>query len=272
MRDHDFAHELAAARLPPICLLGELVGSDEMALFTGPLARYFQFMKVVGRPRVSSFRCYWTGRFRLAPETGFKRCEAWQYNAADPIARLFRLRIRMAPLVSVVAHDRYLHGRGRLTAKLYDRLTLADADGSELDVGELVTWLNDAVLIAPSMLLGANVRLAPVDQHGFDVSLTDAGRTVSARVFLDERGAPVDFRTTDRFVQDPADREKRWQRCEWRTPIGGWTEANGHPIPVSGRATWMLPGGPFTYVELDLDPDSLAFNVQPILTGRSNRG
>jgi hypothetical protein len=90
-----------------------------------------------------------------------------------------------------------------------------------VEVGELTTYLNDAVLLAPSMLLGLATTWSGVDDHTFDVSLSDAARTVTGRVFIDDRGAPRDFSTTDRFADLPGG----LVRAEWRTPD---TELGGH--------------------------------------------
>ena len=53
------------------------------------------------------------------------------------------------------------------------------------------------------------------------MSLSDAARTVTGRVFIDDRGAPRDFSTTDRFADLPGG----LVRAEWRTPD---TELGGH--------------------------------------------
>jgi hypothetical protein len=45
--------------------------------------------------------------------------------------------------------------------------------GPEFDFGELVTYLNDLALLAPSMLLAPAVSRGPVDARSFDLSLTD---------------------------------------------------------------------------------------------------
>jgi hypothetical protein len=66
-----------------------------------------------------------------------------------------------------------------------------------------VTWLNDAVLLAPAVLLDARTGWEPAGDDGFRVSVTDAGRTVSAQVFLDDEGRPRDFRTEDRWADLP---------------------------------------------------------------------
>ena len=113
-----------------------------------------------------------------------------------------------------VGRDTYLNGHGRMVGRLFDLVTIVDGRGPEFDIGELTTYLNDAILIAPSMLLGPATTWREVDDDSFDVTLTDAGRSVTGRVFVDKRGAPNDFSTTDRF----ADLPDGLVRAEWRTP------------------------------------------------------
>ena len=58
--------------------------------------------------------------------------------------------------------------------------------GGAFDTSEQVTWLNDAVLMAPSMLLTPAVRwLDGPDDNSFVLDFTDAGRIVRAEVLLD---------------------------------------------------------------------------------------
>lgn len=46
-----------------------------------------------------------------------------------------------------------MRGAGRLLIRPLDLVTVRDLHGPEMDLGELVNWLNDAALLAPSMLL-----------------------------------------------------------------------------------------------------------------------
>jgi len=238
------AHEVQAAGLP--------AGTDDKALVTDAdlsglpdvVQRYLSFMGVVGRPRDWSFRARFVGRFRLRPRLGWMPAEAWQYNSGLEIARIFVMRLRFAGVVPMVGADTYLHGHGRMLGKLLDRIVVADGQGDEFDIGELTTYLNDAILLAPSMLLGRTTSWQPVDAHSFDVALTDAGRTVRGRVFLDERGAPYDFSTTDRY----ADLAGGLVRAEWHTPVRDWTVIDGRPVPGHVSAVWHLPEGPLHYL------------------------
>ena len=221
--------------------------------------RYMRFMGVVGRPRDRSFRAQFAGRFRLAPDKSWMSCEAWQYNTGPPPTRVFLMRVRLGHLIPMVARDTYVHGHGRMLGKLVDLITVVDGKGDEFDIGELVTYLNDAVLLAPSLLLGPNVSWQEVDDSTFAVTLTDAGRTVTGRVFLDEHGAPRDFSTNDRFAALP----QGLVRAEWRTPIEAWTTSNGRPLPGASSAIWQLPEGSFAYIEGQFVPGHVTYNVLP---------
>ncbi|MHB9856914.1 DUF6544 family protein [Streptomyces sp. YIM S03343] len=235
------------------------VTDADLAGLPDTVQRYMGFMGVVGRPRDRSFRARFTGRFRMRPGSRWAAAEAWQYNSAVDVARIFALRIRFAHLVPVYGHDTYARGRGRLRIKLLDALQVADGHGEEYDISELITYLNDAVLLAPSMLLDPAATWAEVDDHSFDVTLTDAGHTVTARVFLDERGAPVDFHT-DRYATLP----DGLALARWRTPVSRWETAPGRrPVPGPAMAVYDLPEGPFPYIEGRFMPDSLAYNLAP---------
>jgi hypothetical protein len=53
-------------------------------------------MGVVGRPRPWSLRAHFTGRLRRRPDQPWMAVDAWQYNSALEVARLFRMRLTVA--------------------------------------------------------------------------------------------------------------------------------------------------------------------------------
>jgi hypothetical protein len=258
--------ELAALGLPagpgPDHDLAPVTETDLEPL-PGTVRRYLRFMKVVGRPRDWSFRLGVTGRFRRSRDEAWMRCEAWQYNTRLELARIFHLRLRLFGIAPVLARDTYARGRGRMLIRLLDLVTVGDGIGEAYDIGELVTYLNDGIAIAPGMLLVPEVQWTGVDARSFDVALTDHGRTVQARVFVDKRGAPVDFETTDRFYSDPKN-AARVTRCRWTTPLDRYRDVGDRRLPTGGRAVWHPPGeDELAYVELTFLPETLAFNVAP---------
>jgi len=247
--------DVAALGAPPPG--GPVVTGAEVAALPPSVQRYLRFMGVVGRPRVTSLQAHLRCRFRMRPNQGFLPAEIWQHNTVAPIARIFWMRIDLAGgLLPMVGRDSYVAGRGRMRGKLFDTFVVADGAGDPFDVGELTTWLNDAVMMAPSMLLGADATFEEVDDASFVVTLTDAGRTVSARVQLDERGAPVDFHTQDRYADLPGGPV----RTPWSTPMEGWRVVDGRAVPSRGSAVWHLPEGDFTYGVVEFASDDLEWD------------
>ena len=260
--------ERDAARLETPPAPGTVITEEDLAELPGSVRRYLRFMGVIGRPAVTSFRAHPQGRFRLRPGQSFVPAEMWQYNIVCPIARLFWMRIDLAGgALPMVGRDSYLEGHGRMLGKLLDIVVVADGQGEPFDVGELTTWLNDAVLLAPSMLLAARATFVELDDRSFVVSLSDAGRTVTARVLLDERGAVVDFETDDRYADLPGGPV----RTRWSTPITGWRMVEGRQLPTGGSAVWHLPEGDFTYAVLDFAPDAIEANPALPASRRGHR-
>ena len=251
--------------------LGKPVGStlvtrDEIEGLPDTVRRYLIFMGVVGRPRDWAFCATLRGRVRLGPDQSWMPIEAEQYDTALEVARFFHMKARLFGVLPVLARDTYVKGHGRMLVKALDLFTVADGQGYEFDLGELVTYLNDAILLAPSMLLGPNTEWAAGGSDAFDVALTDGELRVTARVVIDERGAVRSFETMDRFVQDPFDRQHRLVRARWTTPVVGWQNQSGRQLPTGGSAVWHLAQGDFKYVEIQFS--DVVFNIAPSSTSR----
>jgi hypothetical protein len=243
--------------LPPGPARREPVTASQLAGLPPVVQQYLRFMGVVGRPADWSFVAHCTGRFRLRPDWPWLPAVAWQYNSGREVARVFHLRIG-GPL-PMLARDAYRHGQGSMRGTLLGAVPMVSGAGPEYDVSELVTYLNDAVFCAPSMLLGLPVTWSVAGDRCFDLTLHDAEHRVSARVFLDERGAPVDFSTEDRWCDLPSG----LARVRWTTPVRGGRQAGGRWLPTRGTAIWHLPTGDFSYAEFCFHPGDLRHNVAP---------
>ena len=258
-----FAREVAAAGLPTSSGLRPPVTDADADALPAPARRYLRFMSVIGRPRDWSFRAHMTGRFRTRPDQAWMPMQAWQYDSGLEIARVFHLRLRMFGVLPVLGRDTYLHGDGRMLIRPLDLFTAQDVTGPEIQMSELVTYLNDAVLFAPSFLCRPEVVWSANGADSFGLALTHAGHSVTAQVFIDERGVPLTFSTTDRFLQDPHRADHPLVQARWSTPIGGWQVVDGRPVPLSGKAIWHLPEGDFAYADMRFAAKDVAFNVPP---------
>lgn len=258
-----FAREVAALGLPAAPASTAPVTEAELAPLPAAARRYLEFMRVVGRPRDWSIRARWRVRFRAGPTARWHDVIALQYSSGWPeVARLFYMRLPFFG-VPVMGRDTYVRGVGRMLIRPLDLFTVQDGRGPEFDLGELVTWLNDAVLFAPSMLLVPATTWRPVDDGAFDLVFQDRGHAVTARVLVDARGAPRDFRTEDRWYAPPGAKGPL-VRTPWSTPVAGYRELDGRMLPTSGHARWLFPDGTeLPYAEFGFGPGDLAVNVPP---------
>jgi len=155
--------------------------------------------------------------------------------------------------------DLYQAGPGRMRGKLLGMITVADGSGQEFDLGELTTYLNDALMRAPSMLLTPAVTWGRLTT----TRSTSACPTAQSRrphgSYVDEQGRMVDFSTTDRWAALPGG----LTRAYWTTPIDGWMDHEGRWIPTGGRAIWHFDTGEFEHARGRFVPESVEFNVPP---------
>ncbi len=237
-----------------------LVAEADLGELPEPAQRYLRWMGVPGRPAATEFRARFRGGFRMKPGQRWMPYDAWQYNRIDPVTRIVRMRIDLAGVVPMFGSDTYVGRRGRMVGKVLGVVTVADGEGPEFDLGELVTFVNDAFMLAPSMLLTTATEWRPVDHSTFEIVFTDGTNTVTAHCTVDEDGRPTNFRTNDRWyagTNPPT-------RTTWSTPLGDWaTRPDGRSLPRRGYAVWDLPDGAFTYVRGAFDPDSLTFDTDP---------
>lgn len=253
------SEEVCAAGVGTGASQAPLVTEDDLAGLPTPAQHYLHAMGAVNRPHVWSFQAHITGRFRLRGQGSWMPAEAWQYNSAVEVARIFHMRLDYARMVPMIGRDTYIAGKARMHGKLLGLVTVAQARGPETDMSELVTYLNDAVLMAPSMLLRPNVSFAEVDEHSFDVTLVDAAQSVTGRVLLDDESRPANFITSDRY----ADLSGGLVRAQWSTPVDGWQLDGDRFIFTRASALWQLPAGPLTYLDFSLSPGDVRYNVAP---------
>jgi hypothetical protein len=236
-----------------------LVTEADLEPLPEPARRYLRFAGVVGRPRDWSFRVRFVGSFRLRQGQKPMPCESWQYNTALGPARIYAMRLDVAGLVPMFGTDLYRNATGRMHGKLLGLVTVADGSGPEFDLSELTTYVNDALGFAPSMLLTPAATWSPVDDRSFEVTVADGPLRSTSRVVLDDQDRIVEVSSTDRWADLPTGLTK----ARWTTPLDGWTERDGRPVPTGGRAIWHLETGPYEYAQGRFVIDSIAFNVPP---------
>ena len=264
---HSFLGGLRDARLPGAPGPVEPVTAADLANLPLIVQRYLGFMGVVGRRPTWSFAAHLTGRFRRSEHEAWMPAEAWQYNSSLEVARLFQMKLKFAGRLPMTGWDTYRLGRGRMLGKLLGVVTVADGSGAAFDIGELTTYLNDVVLLAPGMLLRLPTTWAELGAHAFRVSLTDEGRTVSADVTVNADGQPTEFTTMDRFMDQPGGPV----RMRWSTPVEDWQFVDGRAVFTLGRRRVACAGRPTALRGAEPAFDPVRRSARCAVAGRASR-
>ncbi|WP_410771273.1 DUF6544 family protein [Fontibacillus sp. BL9] len=149
--------------------------------------------------------------------------------------------------VPLQAKDSLLDGIGSMTGVLAKQFQLFRSTGAEMDQGQLITALADAVYM-PSLFLQEYVSWTAVDDHTIEGEIEWKGVTAKGRFTFDNNGNIIRFDTNDRYRDENG---KGSSLVPWYVTYSDYIEQNGYFQPGSVSVNWMLPDGEDTYFESD---------------------
>ncbi len=206
--------------------------------------RYLRYSQVVGKEPIRTVRLKQIGKMRQSAQQPWMKLDAEEYYSVNPPGFVWVGTIRKGGFPLVRARDRYLDGKGNMQIKLGTIFTIADATGAATDQAALMRYLNEMIWF-PTAFLAPNVSFEPVDQTSAKVTLTDAGKHVTATMFFDEEGRPTDF-VAPRYRAVSGTSEL----TTWSTPMTAYGEFGGFKLPVRAKAVWKLPEGDLEYIDV----------------------
>ena len=234
-------------------MTNRIVTADMLINLPEPAQRYLNYTGVVGQPWIDTVHIEYTGIFRLEADKPWLPIKADQVYTTNPPGFCWKARLKMFGLWIVKGNDTYKDGRGHMFGKIAGLYTIFDARGPELDQGVMTRYLNEMTWF-PIALLNDYVTWQGVDDHSFDVTFTDSGRSVTARFIIDDEGQLLNF-VTQRYREDKG----KYMLDTWTTPMTEWGVMAGLNLPVRGQAVWKLPTGDLPYADIKLT--KIEFNV-----------
>ena len=224
----------------------QLVTPDMLGGLPEPVQRYLAYTGVVGTPLIDRVRLKQEGRFRQGPDRPWMPLSAEELYTTDPPSFVWNARFKIAGLPILSAKDRYESGHGHMFGKLAGIYTVFDITGEKLDQATMIRYLNE-IMWFPTAFLGENISWGEADEHSAQVTFTDHGRSVSARIIFDEVGRLTNF-TALRYREIDGD----FSLDPWSTPILDYGERAGLKLPTRGQAVWNLESGDLTYADLEI--------------------
>jgi len=223
-----------------------IVTADMLALLPGPVQRYLNYTGVVGQPWIDTVRLRYTGRFRLGTDRPWMPIVANQVYTTNPPGFHWKARFKIAGLPLLRGDDTYQAGHGHMFGKLAGLYTVFDARGDELDQGTMMRYLNEMMWF-PVAFLSDYITWQAVDDHAVDVTFTDGGKSVSARLFIDDLGRLMNF-----VAQRYRENKGRYTFDTWATPVVEYGRFAGLNLPARGAGVWYLPSGDLGYIDTHL--------------------
>ncbi|MCS6883167.1 MAG: hypothetical protein RMK84_06640 [Oscillochloridaceae bacterium] len=210
-----------------------------------PVQRYFRTVLKEGQPVVASARVKFTGVFNMS-----QTAEQWrpltstQHVVTRHPGFVWDARIGMAPGMPIYVYDAYVAGTGALAARLLGLFTVAEMPASpELNHGELMRFLAEAVWYPTALLPGQGVEWEAIDDTRAAATLRDGATSVRLVFQFDAQGLIDSVRADDRY----RDVNGTLVPTPWQVRCWDFQARDGMLVPLQGEVAWLLPQGPHPY-------------------------
>lgn len=155
-----------------------------------PVQRYFRAVLKDGQPLISFAEIEHTGMFNMSEyEQAWKPFKSNQKVTVQRPGFLWNAKVQLVPWVNVHIYDAYIAGVGYLTAELIGLFNMmSQPHTAQLDEGELVRYLAEAVWYPTALLPGQGVDWLPFDENSARAMLTDGDVTINLIFTFNEQG------------------------------------------------------------------------------------
>lgn len=213
---------------------------------------YLKTSGVVGKPKVYNMKVCFSGQMRSKEKDWFD-FKSEQYNFFDIPQRNFFMKAKVKQLPTWGYHA-FDNGVATMDVRALSTIPLVSIRGEKLNVSETVTLFNDMCILAPASLIDRRISWKSIDERSVEASFTNAGITITAKLYFNDRGQLINFISEDRYEIN----ENRKMR--FSTPLSNYKSMDGYSIPTRGEATWHYLDGPFAYGIFNLQ--SIEYNVK----------
>lgn len=185
-------------------------------------------------------------KFRMQSDKKPIGIDFCQINFADRPDRYAFLKARMYGL-PVHVRDSIQDGRGSMIGVLAKHFQLFHSTGPEMDQGQLITALADAVFM-PSVFLQEYIVWRTIDQRTVEGTITWNGVSAKGRFTLDDSGDIVRFDTDDRYMDENG---KGTSLVPWFVLYENYENDGHYRRPGCVSVNWKLPQGVDNYFVSD---------------------
>lgn len=223
-----------------------IITPDMLQSLPPVVQRYLNYTGVVGKHMLETVRLSYHGKFRLGADKPWMPMSAHQTYTINPPGFCWNARFSMGGLPLLIGRDIYKAGHSHMHGKLAGLFTVVEGSGPEVDQGTMIRYLQEMTWF-PIAYLNDYITWQGVDDHCADVTFSDAGQSVTARMYFDDRGRLMNF-----VAQRYGDFNGKYAVRTWTTPVTEYGQFEGLQLPVRGMGVWQLPEGDMSYIDITI--------------------
>jgi hypothetical protein len=231
----------------------QFVTEAMLADLPDPVRRYLTYTGVVGQPWINTVHLHYRGVFRLGADKPWMPMWADQVYTTNPPGLQWQAQFKLFGLPLMFGQDTYKDGQGHMFGKLAGLITVFDASDDKLLQGTMLRYLQEITWF-PVAFLSDYITWTAIDDHAAEVTYTQHGQSVSARMYFDDTGRLLSF-VAERYREQ----QGAYSLDTWAAPVTEYAEMAGLRLPVGGWGVWQLADGDLPYVKIRLT--ALAYNV-----------
>jgi hypothetical protein len=212
-----------------------------------PVQKWLQSSGVFDRGTIVAAHIMQDARMRMKPEdTVWRTARAEQFSTLETPAFIWTVKMKMNPLIYIFGRDKFEHGKGEMRMKINSLFTVVNELGEKIDEGSLQRFLGEMVWM-PLLALSPYIEWEIIDEYSAKASMSYMGTRGSGTFYFNQHGDFIRFEAL-RYKGNEADA----QRYLWVLTVDEYTSFEGVRVPSRMKATWKLPEGDWTWLELSI--------------------
>lgn len=221
--------------------------AHELEGLPAPVQRYFRAVLTDGQPIIASASIEMMGTINLsATAEQWKPFTSRQRVVTRKPGFLWDAEVTMFPGLPAHVEDSYIAGHGRLIAKLFGLLTVADLQGTgEIARGEFMRYFAESPWYPTALLPSQGVRWQAVDNTCANATLVDGPISLTLLFRFNEAGLITSVRAESRGAS--VGKDGAMEMLPWDCALSDYRPQGGMLIPMAGEAAWVRPEGRKAY-------------------------
>jgi len=223
------------------------IGVKDIRSLPKPIKRWIQSIGILGKEEIKIACIKQKAKMKMKPDqTKWYQADAIQYIITERPSFIWKVGLKIMPLLRIVGRDKYINGKGEMLIKLNSLFNVVNEKGDKIDEGTLQRYLGELVW-TPSLAINPLIEWEEIDDFSAKAKLNYQGVKGEGTFFFNQRGDFVKF-STMRYMENKPDSK----RFPWIISVDEYTLFDGIKIPSKMKATWKLDKVDWTWLELKI--------------------